>query len=315
MLYGILGGIFWAIETVVLGIAMGTSPFLNGAQAIVLAPFAATFLHDGASALFAFLYNLIRGELKPMLRSVRTPAFRYVILASVIGGPVGMTGYVLTVNNMGSAIGAVASAVYPAVGTLLAWIFLKERVQWYRWLFLGAALLGVFGLGYAPGGGVENFWLGILGVAMCAIGWGVEAVILAKAFSVCDIKDEYALAFRQTTSALTFGALILPVIGGWEFTASLFLGGIYPHIPILSIAALAATASYLFYYRAIGTVGASKAMALNITYTAWAVVFTVILTRDTSILNPLTVLCALAVVVFGILSAIDIKELIGKKRN
>ena len=47
-----------------------------------------------------------------------------------------------------------------------------------------------------------------------------------------------------------------------------------------------------------------------ITYTAWAVLFSVIIFRDGSILNAGNVLCCIAVVVFGILSAMDLKELI-----
>ena len=36
-----------------------------------------------------------------------------------------MTGYVIAVKYMGASVGAVASAVYPAIGSLLAYIFLK----------------------------------------------------------------------------------------------------------------------------------------------------------------------------------------------
>ena len=59
----------------------------------------------------------------------------------------------------------------------------------------------------------------------------------------------------------------------------------------------------------IGKIGASKAMALNITYTAWAIVFTVVILGDLSVLNPFTLLCAAVVVVCGILSATDMRTL------
>lgn len=49
------------------------------------------------------------------------------MLAAVIGGPIGMTGYVLAINYMGASIGAVASAVFPAIGAILAYFFLKEK--------------------------------------------------------------------------------------------------------------------------------------------------------------------------------------------
>lgn len=59
--------------------------------------------------------------------------------------------------------------------------------------------------------------------------------------------------------------------------------------------------------------GVAKAMALNVTYTAWAMLFGVVLLRDTSNLSPLTVGCALVVLVCGICAATDFKKLFGKK--
>lgn len=315
MITGILAGVTWALETVILGIALGMSPFVSTEQAIFLAPFVSTFLHDACSALFMVAYNLIRGKGRELLGVFKSSGLKWLILASAIGGPIGMTGYALAVNHMGASVGAVASAVYPAIGTVLAYIFLKESVKWYQWIFLICTLLGVYGLSYSPGIQVENFWLGLLGAFMCAFGWGIEAVILAKCLKDPSIKNEYALNIRQMTSALIYGLLIIPVLGGWKFTAGLFTGHTGMLLITVAIAALFATISYLFYYKTIAKVGASKAMALNITYTAWAIVFTVIILRDLSVLNPFTLLCAAVVVVCGILAATDIKVLLEKRKK
>ena len=101
MIFGILAGIFWALETVILGIALSAAPFVSDGTALFLAPFISTFIHDMFSAVFMCGYNGIRGELREVLGTVRTKDFRYLVLASAIGGPVGMTGYVLAVNYMG----------------------------------------------------------------------------------------------------------------------------------------------------------------------------------------------------------------------
>ena len=66
---------------------------------------------------------------------------------------------------------------------------------------------------------------------------------------------------------------------------------------------------HMFYYRAIVRIGAAKAMALNITYTAWAIIFSVLILKDKSMLNPLTIGCAAIVVICGIFAATDIKKL------
>jgi len=312
MFSGIIAGITWALETVILGIALGMSPFCSTEQAIFLAPFVSTFLHDTCSAIFAWIYNAVKGNLGKVWRALKTKSGKWVVLAAVIGGPVGMTGYVLAVNYMGASIGAVASAIFPAIGSVLAYIFLKEKMKWYQWVFLAATLLGVYGLGYSPDLAIENFWLGILGAFLCAFGWGIEAVILAKCLKDPEVEDEYALQIRQTVSAITYGVVILPVISGWGFTVDLFKGTGWL-LPTIAIAGLFATVSYLFYYKAIAKIGASKAMALNVTYTAWAILFTVVILRDTSVLTLSTILCSLVVLVCGIFAAADFKDIFGKK--
>jgi drug/metabolite transporter (DMT)-like permease len=315
MITGIFAGIMWALETVVLGIALGMSPFVSSEQAIFLAPFISTFFHDTFSALLMFIYNIIRGKAKDLFRVFKSPGFKWLVLASAIGGPVGMTGYVMAVNYMGASIGAVASAVYPAIGTVLAYAFLKESVKWYQWIFLCCTLLGVYGLSYSPGINVESFWLGLLGAFMCALGWGIEAVILAKCLKDPAIKNEYALNIRQLTSAVIYGLVIIPIIGGWKFTAEIISSNTGMLLPTIAIAALCATVSYLSYYKTIAKVGASKAMALNITYTAWAIVFTVIILKDYSVLRPFALFCAAVVVICGIFAATDIKELFSRRRK
>lgn len=313
MLAGILAGVTWAIETVVLGIALAMTPFVSTEQAIFLAPFVSTFLHDFFSAIWSCAYNGVRGNLPNVIKALKTKSGKFVALAAVIGGPVGMTGYVLSVNYMGASIGAVASAIFPAIGAVLAYFFLKERMKWYQWMFLILALVGVYGLSYSPELEIKNFALGFVGTLMCAFGWGIEAVIIAKTLKDPEVTDEIALQIRQTTSALVYGIILLPVLKGWGFTVSLFTSGTGWLIPIIAVAALFATVSYLFYYRAIAQIGASKAMALNITYSAWAIVFTVIILRDTSVLTPVTIICALVVLICGIFAAADYKEIFAKK--
>ena len=315
MITGILAGLTWALETVFMGIALGMSPFLSTPQAIMIAPFAATFLHDGFSALVLLLYNAIRGDLKEFPRIFKNPECKWLVLASAIGGPVGMTGYVMAVNYMGASIGAVASAVYPAIGTLLAFLFLKEKVRWYQWIFLAFTLIGVYGLSYSPDMAVSNFWLGLLGAFMCAFGWGTEAVILAKCLKDPSIKDSCALNLRQGVSALIYGSVILPLLGGWEFIPTLFTGSSMSVLSVIGASALFASVSYLFYYKAIAKLGAAKAMALNITYTTWAILLSAIVLRDTTALNPLSIVCTVVVVVCGVLAACDLSKLFGRQKR
>lgn len=315
MFSGILAGVTWALETVILGIALSMAPFISTEQGLLLAPFVSTFLHDAASAVYMLIFNGIRRTLRDVFKIFKTKSFKWLMLSAAIGGPVGMTGYVIAVNYMGASIGAVASAVYPAIGSVLAYFFLKEKIRWYQWIFLALTLLGVFGLSYSPELEITNFWLGLCGVFMCALGWGIEGVILSKCLKDSAVKSEYALQIRQTTSAVIYGLIIIPALGGLKFTAGLFTSENSIVLLIIALAALCATVSYLFYYKAIGTIGVSKAMGLNITYTAWAMIFSLAISRDFGSLNALTVLCAAVVVVCGIFAATDFKEIFKRAKK
>ncbi len=231
-----------------------------------------------------------------------------------------MTGYVMSVNYMGASIGAVASAIFPAIGAVLAFFFLKEKMKWYQWFFLVATLLGVYGLYYSPEMNATNYALGILGAVLCSFGWGIEAVILAKSLADPEVTDEYALQIRQTTSAITYGAILLPVISlikgwgiseSWKFAGSLFVSEEVWLIPTIALAGLSATISYLFYYKAIAQIGASKAMGLNVTYGAWALVFTAIITKTMP--SVVSIVCAAVVLICSIFAAADFKEFFKKQ--
>ena len=313
MIVGLLSGLTWAVETVLMGIVLGMSPFFTTAQAMLLAPFAATFLHDLFSALSLFIYNGVRGKTKDFFKILKKPGCKWLVLGATIGGPIGMTGYTMAVNYMGASVGSVATAVYPAIGTVLAFLFLKEKVKWYQWVFLLLTLLGVYGLSYSPDLNVTNFWLGLLGAFMCAFGWGTSTVILAKCLKDPDMDESYVLTLRQSVSALVYGVIILPVLGAWKFIPTLFTVKEPLLIHVLIGSALAATVSYLMYYVSLDKIGAAKTMALNVTYPAWAIILTAIFFGDTSMLNPLSILCTLVVVICGVLAACDMKQLFGRK--
>ena len=313
MLCGIFAGITWALETIILGIALSMPPFVSDATGIFLAPFVSTFIHDGVSALLLLAFNASRGRLGEIFKICKTKTFRLLILSSAIGGPIGMTGYVLAVKYMGASVGAVASAIYPAIGAVLAYLFLKEKIKWYQWIFLFCTLLGVWGLGYSPDIDIKDFRIGLLGVFMCSFGWGTEGVILSKCMREKGIKSGDALQLRQLISALIYGLIIIPCLNGVHFTVGLLsFKNIYLIITIAA-AAFFATVSYLLYYRAIAKVGTAKAMGLNITYTAWAIFFSAVFLRQYGALNFRTIGCAVLVVICGVLAAVDFKELIKKQ--
>lgn len=278
MFEGLTAGILWGLDTVILGVALAMTPFVSTEEAIFLAPFVSTFLHDFCSSIWMLIYMGIKRQLSNVVKALKTRSGKFIVLAALLGGPVGMSGYVAAINYIGPAYTAIISSVFPALGAFLSYIFLKEKMSKIQLAGLLISILGVIGLSYAPSSDEpRNIVIGILCALLCVFGWASEAVICAYGMKDPDVSDEHALQIRQLTSAFFYGIVILPVISGWKFTISLVPSATFG---IILLSALFGTASYVMYYRAINKIGPAKAMALNITYSAWAIVFSVILLKS-----------------------------------
>lgn len=281
---GIGAALFWALETILLNTALSAG-LLKLAGSIYASLIGAAF-HDLCSACCLFLYLTRKGQRRTILPSLRSSGGRKVMLAALLGGPVGMSCYLLAIQTAGASVAASISALYPAVGAFLSALFLRERLRLSQ---KGGLLLSVSGgvlLGSLGEFSVSH-WLGLVPAALCALCWGAEAPVSSSGMQESDISAELALQIRQLTSAVVYWGLLLPVSGAWR---SLILGLGTASVRWLPLAALAGTASYLCYYSAIRKLGPSKAMALNITYTVWVVLLAALLTRTPP--GILSVFCA-----------------------
>ena len=294
MRYGIISGMTWGLDTVVLGIALAMGAFAGAPEASM----ASAFLHDAACALVMLIYMGVRGRLRHTLSALKTRSGKAVMGAAVLGGPLGMSGYLIAINNIGPGYTAIISSFYPAVGTVLAFVFLKERMKPGQVVALLAALAGVMLMGWTSTTIEGNAWLGIIGALMCMIGWGSEAVILAWGMRDDAVDNETALQIRETTSALTYALIVAPLFGVLKFSGQVLFT---PATAVIALAGLAGTISYLFYYKAIDTIGAARGMALNVSYSAWAVVFGLLLMG--TVPGPVTIICCVVVLVGTVLAA------------
>ena len=205
MQFGFFSGLLWGLDTVILGIGLALAPYIGSAEALACASIAGSFLHDAFCAIWLFGYMGVRGRLKDTLAALKTRSGKVVIAGALLGGPIGMTGYVLAINNIGAAYTAIISAFYPAVGAFLSFVLLKEKMGKGQILSLLVALCGVMTMGYLSAGSSEiaNAPLGLLGAVLAVIGWGSEAVLCAWGMKDDAVDDETALQIRETTSART----------------------------------------------------------------------------------------------------------------
>lgn len=296
MKWGIFSGALWGLDTSILALALVFVPFLDASESSL----SSALLHDVTAALVLLVYMGLRGRLRDSLAAVKTRSGRAVMLGALLGGPFGMTGYLIAINHIGPGFTAIISTFYPAVGTVLAFVFLKERMSPKQIIALLSALGAIVMIGYSSTQTVTegNPVLGVIAALACVFGWGSEAVILAWGMRDDVVDNETALHIRETTSALVYVIVVAPIAGVVGFTLRA--------IPtagtgVIAIAAIAGTASYLFYYKAIDTVGASRGMALNISYSAWAVIFAFLL--QGTVPSVLQIVCCVVILVGTVLAA------------
>ncbi|MEH7120961.1 DMT family transporter [Neobacillus vireti] len=304
IMFGLFSGFTWALDTVLIGIVLAKGLFVSSDTVIFLAPLVSTFFHDLLSSLWMMIYMAIRGEFKVPFKKITTRSGRFVILGALLGGPIGMTGYVLAVKYLGASLSASISAVYPAIGALFAFFLLKDRLTVKNWIGLFVSILFIFLLGFAGGEPSHNYILGFLFILLCIFGWGMECVILAYGMKDDEVSPEQALQIRQLVSAVTYAVLILPVFKAYPLVGEVFSNSV---IFFIAVIALSGTASYVYYYKTIYTLGPTRAMALNISYAAWAIFLSFIILHTP--VTAKTILFSIMILVGSIMTVATQDEL------
>lgn len=302
MKYAFLSGFLWGIDTALLAVLTTFLSYNSSTNSVIFVGILGALLHDAVCAIFMWIYISTRKKWHKTLEILNKPRIlALIIVGSLLGGPLGMSGYVLAASNIGAGYAAAISAFYPAVGTVLSALILRERLSAAKYAAFALALIAVSALGYfscaqdAQSSTNSNTILGLAGAILSVVGWGSEAVVCAWATRQKSIDDEIILHIRQTTSAFAYVIIAIIAIvssvfvsytgsstgisAGLESSISLNTSSLQP----LKIAGMAiivgllGVGSYLCYYRGIAKVGASRAMAANVTYAAWSMIVTAII--------------------------------------
>lgn len=265
-LYGLSSGFLWALDTVILGVALMSATMLPiGASGSLVA----TFVHDGVSFFVIVLLLLKMKHFKNFTSTLKSKSGLAIIAAALLGGPIGMGAYILSIRYIGASLASSISAIYPAIGAFLAYVFLKERLKPHSKIGLGIAILAISLMGFTSDLEVTNLTLGLFFSGICVIGWGSEAVIINATLKE-DVSSEVALGIRQMTSFIVYMLIVMPFVG---YNNVAVVAQDFNVLGLIMISGVIGTLSFLFYYKSIDLIGATQAMGLNISYPAWAFFF------------------------------------------
>ena len=299
MWQGIVSGFLWASDTVLMN-----RVFMNDITLAVL-PLIMAGIHDLISAVVITVISGLSRNIHHVIRDIQSKGAKFIGMAALLGGPIGLSAYILAIYFLGPFLVCVITSLYPAIGSVLAHLFLGERRKVYQWIALGVSIGAVILLGITYDSTIQNIWLGLAAAIICAVAWGSEAVICSWMLGNFELQDTSALWIRQSSSAVVSAM----IVGG------LMLGGlsidtvgdlILDKANWLVIAAICGALSYMFYYKSISNIGASRAMAVNSSYSGFAILINVLVWGIVPTYQE--IILGVLIVGGGIVSAYDYKK-------
>ena len=260
---------------------MMMAPFVDNPVLLVAGGVLCSALHDVFSAIWLFIYMGAKGRMKELGPALKTSDGRWCILAAIFGGPLAMTFYTLAISEGGAALAASVTAIYPLLGTALAVLILKEKTGIQTWIGLVVCVIGIIIIGWSPADMSNiNITLGVIFALIAAIGWATEGVVSGYGMKAGVVDPYMALLIRYITSATVYILLVSPVFGHGFVNAGIGIAAIFSYAPcwiLLALTALVGMLSFLCWYTAIDNIGATKGLCLNVTYSFWSVLFTLLL--------------------------------------
>ena len=301
MLNALLSGIFWGADTSFMGYYFSIYSIYFAVP--LMLPIFITFIHDMVSALLINISILVTGRFNSVIEDIKKAKSKYIWLGSLLGGPVGMCSFILAINYIGPSITAIISSIYPAVGLFFAYIFLKEKRKPYQVVALFIAIAFIIALGFIDEDHTNRSVMGIIFALLCACAWGSEAVLCSYGMKSGEISNLSAICIRQNLSMITYGAVLALYFVFFSYGESIDINSSLSYV---GMAAIFGSTSYYCYYRALATIGVSRAMALNISYTAFSAIFSYLLFGIELTISQM--LIGFCIVVSGLISAYDFEK-------
>lgn len=309
---GILSGMTWGLDTVLIGVAIAMTPFVENPVLLIGGTVICSMLHDVFAALWMLVIMGYKGRLKDLMPAIKSKDGLFCVLGALFGGPLAMTFYMLAIAKGGAALTAIVTACYPLLGSAMAMVILKEKVRLRGWLGLLICILGIIYIGYTPGSEADvNVIGGIMLATVAAIGWATEGVVCGYGMKDGNVDPQLALLIRELTSGIVYLLIVAPLmVGGYKEMVIGTMAVFSDTLCWLTLlfTALIGMSSFFCWYTAIDLIGAAKALCLNVTYSFWAVVFTFFLVGTVLSIN-------IIVGSFMVVGGVAVATLVSRKKG
>lgn len=325
LLLGIFVGIAWGLDGVLMGRVGLNSIFTDKAFALSqgisetsfsFSPLVTAFFHESFCFFWVALVLLFSKQLKHVFYLLfKTKKGKAAAIAALVGSPIGMSAYLLGIKYATAPYASSISVIYPGVGALLSYLFLKEKLSLNSVIGIIISLTGSFMLGFNPTGNMHGtFFKGIMFAFVAVLGWALEGVIIG--FAMKHIKDEESvestpqqlLCLRYLVSMVAYAVIVLPAIKGYPLASNIVSSGLVFKYAIIAILG---AFTYLSWYKAVDLIGSAMGTALNSTSALWTIIFSALLFGNK--ITPTLAFWGIVIVIGVFIFAINPKTLKNNK--
>lgn len=325
LLLGIFVGIAWGLDGVLMGRVGLNSIFTDKAFALSqgisetsfsFSPLVTAFFHESFCFFWVALVLLFSKQLKHVFYLLfKTKKGKATAIAALVGSPIGMSAYLLGIKYATAPYASSISVIYPGVGALLSYLFLKEKLSLNSVIGIIISLTGSFMLGFNPTGNMHGtFFKGIMFAFVAVLGWALEGVIIG--FAMKHIKDEESvestpqqlLCLRYLVSMVAYAVIVLPAIKGYPLASNIVSSGLVFKYALIAILG---AFTYLSWYKAVDLIGSAMGTALNSTSALWTIIFSALLFGNK--ITPTLAFWGIVIVIGVFIFAINPKTLKNNK--
>lgn len=325
LLLGIFVGIAWGLDGVLMGRVGLNSIFTDKAFALSqgisetsfsFSPLVTAFFHESFCFFWVALVLLFSKQLKHVFYLLfKTKKGKAAAIAALVGSPIGMSAYLLGIKYATAPYASSISVIYPGVGALLSYLFLKEKLSLNSVIGIIISLTGSFMLGFNPTGNMPStFFKGIMFAFVAVLGWALEGVIIG--FAMKHIKDEVSvestpqqlLCLRYLVSMVAYAVIVLPAIKGYPIASNIVSSGLVFKYALIAILG---AFTYLSWYKAVDLIGSAMGTALNSTSALWTIIFSALLFGNK--ITPTLAFWGIVIVIGVFIFAINPKTLKNNK--
>ena len=203
--------------------------------------------------------------------------------AALFAGPLGLVPFAIA-SRYSVSVATSISAFYPALGSIIAMFWFKEKLTPFKFVGILFSISGVVVISGFSG----LHPVGIFLAVFASVGYSLELVFGYRLMAE-DVDSDVSLALKQTSAIALYTimlAVLLLIPGNWAFftnlvrmidfsTAYSFTQGMLGNPLLISLVFILASffnaMAYVCYFGGMNNCGVSTASSLNIAYGIWTI--------------------------------------------